>query len=93
MHHAMRVLAAIELGTPPFHAGIGRAFEKIDFIDARQPLELVEREDQRPVDKAVQHQPVVGRIDLCNAAMMALKAQPVGRDDSVQLMQRREAHR
>ena len=45
MHHAVRVLAAIELGAAPFHAGIGRAFEKIDFVDARQTLELVERED------------------------------------------------
>ena len=35
MHHAMRVLAAIELGTSPFHAGIGGAFEKIDLVDPR----------------------------------------------------------
>ena len=93
MHHAMRVLAAIELGTPPFHAGIGRAFEKIDLIDPRQPLELVECEDERLFDKAMQHQPVVRRIDLCDAAVMTLKAEPVGGDDSVQLVQRREAYR
>src|SRR5262249_41681646 len=47
MHHAMRVLAAIKLGTSPFHAGIGRAFEKIDLADPRQALELIEVKDER----------------------------------------------
>ena len=93
MHHAVGVLAAIELGAAPFHAGIGRAFEKIDPVDARQPLEVVQREDQRLVDEAVHHQPVVARVDLRDAAMMALEAEPVRRDDAVELMQRREAHR
>ena len=93
MHHAVSVLAAIELGAAPFHAGIGGTFEKIDLVDARQPHELVEREDQRLFDEAVQHQPIVGRIDLRNAAVMPLEAQSIRRDDSVELMQWREADR
>jgi len=93
MHHAMRVLAAVELGTTPLHAGIGRAFEKIDLVDPRQPLELVQCEDERLFDKPVQHQPVIRRIDLGDTAVVAFKAEPVGGDDSVQLVQRREAYR
>src|SRR5262249_25250025 len=55
MHHAVRVLAAIELGASPFHAGISRAFEKIDFVDPRQPLELIEGKDERLFNETVQH--------------------------------------
>ena len=92
MHHAVRVLAAIELGASPFHAGIGGALEEIDFIDARQPLEIVQREDQRLIDQPVHHQAVVVRIDLRDATVMAFEAEPVRRDDAVELMQRRKAH-
>ncbi len=93
MHHAVGVLAAVELGAAPFHAGIGGAFQEMDAVDARQALDVLEREDQRLVDQAVQHQPVIVRIDLGDAAMMALEAQAVGRDDAVELVQRREGDR
>ena len=93
MHHAVGVLAAVELRAAPLHAGIGGAFEEIDPVDARKALEIVEREDQRLVDQAVHHQPVVVRIDLGDAAVMALEAEPVRRDDAVELVQRREADR
>ena len=93
MNHAMRVLAAIELGTSPFHARIGRAFEKIDLVDPRQPLELVKCEDERFFNKAMQHQPIVRRINPRDAAVVTFKAKPVGGNDSVELVQRRETHR
>ncbi len=93
MHHAVGVLTAVELGAAPFHAGIGGAFEKIDPVDARQTLELIERKNQRLFDQAMQHQPIVGWIDLGNAAMMAFEAQSIRRNDAVELMQRREADR
>ena len=48
---------------------------------------------QRLVDQAVDDQPVVLRIDLGDAAVVALEAEPVRRDDAVELVQRREAHR
>ncbi len=83
MDHAVGVLAAVELGAAPLHAGIGGAFEKINSVDARQPLEVFEREDQRLVDQPMQHQPVVVRIDFGDAAVVALEAQTVRRDDSV----------
>src|SRR6476620_1241861 len=49
--------------TMPFHAGISGAFEKIDLVDPRQPLELVQCEDEWLFDKPVQYQPVIRRID------------------------------
>jgi hypothetical protein len=67
--------------------------EEVDPVDAREALEIGEREDQRLVDQPVDDQPVVLRIDLRDAAMMALEAEPVRRDDAVELVQRREAHR
>ena len=93
MHHAVRVLAAIELRAAPFHSGIRRAFAEIRAVDARHALEIIEREDQRLVDEAVHDQPVIGRIDFGDAGMMPLEAEPVRRDDAVERMERREADR
>jgi hypothetical protein len=64
VHHAVRELAAVELRAAPLHAGVGRAFEEVDAVHApREALEVVHREHQRLVDEAVDHQPVLGRID------------------------------
>jgi hypothetical protein len=93
MDHAVGELAAVELRAAPLHAGIGGAFEKIDVILARHPLDVFHREDQRLVDEAMDHEPVIGRVDLGDAAVMALEAQAGRRDDAVELMQRREIHR
>jgi hypothetical protein len=43
--------------------------------------------------QAIDDQAMVRRVDLGHAAVMALEAEPVGRDDAVQLVQRREADR
>ena len=56
-------------------------------------LQILHREDQRTIDQAVQHQPVLRRIDRGNAAMMALVEQSVRRDDAVELLQRRRLGR
>jgi hypothetical protein len=93
MHHAMGVLAAVELRAAPLHAGVRGAFEEVDTVHAREALQAREREDQLFLDQPVHDQPVVFRIDLGDAAMMALEAQPVRRDDAVELVQRREADR
>jgi hypothetical protein len=73
--HAVGELAAVELRAAPLHAAIGRAFEEIGAVDAAgEALEVVHGEDQRLVDEAVDHQPVLGRIDLGDAAVMTLEA-------------------
>jgi hypothetical protein len=91
--HAVGELAAIQLRAAPLHAAIGRAFEEVDPVFAREALQVLHGEDQRRVDQAVDHQPVIGRIDDRRAAMVTLEAQPVRRDDAVKLMQRREVDR
>ena len=93
MHHAVRVLAAVELRAAPFHSGIGGAFAEMRAVDARHALQIIEREDQRLVDQAMHDQPVIGRIDFGDAGMMPLEAQSVRRDDAVERVDRREAHR
>ena len=91
--HAVRELTAVELRAPPLHTGIRRAFEKMDLVHPRHALDVFHGEDKRLVDEPVDHQPVVGRVDLGNAAMMALEAKSGRRDNSVEPMQRREVHR
>jgi hypothetical protein len=93
VHHAVGELAAIELGAAPFHAGIGRAFEEVDVIAAREAHQVLHGEDQRLVHQAVDHQPVLGRVHVCNAGMVTLETQPVRGNDAVKVMQRREVHR
>ena len=91
--HAVGELTAVELRALPLHAGIGRAFEERDPVDAGEALDVLQRQHQRLLDEAVDHQPMLGRIDLGDAAMVALEAQAVRGDDSLQLVQRREADR
>jgi hypothetical protein len=43
--------------------------------------------------EAVDHQPIVGRINFGKAAVMALETKPRRRDDPIQGMKRREIHR
>ena len=57
--HAMGELDAVQLRARPFHAGIGGAFAEVDVVLAREALEILVGEDQRPVDEAVDHEPVV----------------------------------
>ena len=59
----------------------------------REAADVVHGEDQRPVDQAMQHQPVLRRIDGRDAAMMAFVEQPVRRDDAVEILQRRPSGR
>ena len=93
MDHAVGELRPVELGAAPLHAGIGGTFAEIHPVDARHPLDVVEREDERPIDQAMQHEPVVGGIELGDAGMVTLEAQSVGCDHAVERVQRGEADR
>jgi hypothetical protein len=90
VHHAVGKLAAVELRAAPLHAGIRRAFEEVDPVHARHALDVLHREHQWLIDQAIDHQTVACRIDFRDAAVVALEAEPGRRDDSVQLMERRE---
>ncbi len=94
VHHAVRVLAAVQLRAAPLHAAIRRAFEEIDAVHpVRETLQILEREDHRLFDQAVDHQAVLRRIDFGDAAVMTLETKSARRDDAVELMERREIHR
>jgi len=48
------ILHAIQLGAPPFHAGVRRALDEMDAVYGRQPHQIGDGEFQRPVDEAMQ---------------------------------------
>ena len=91
--HAVGELQRIELRRAPFHAAIRRALDEVDARHRRKALDVLHGQQQRPVDEAVDHQPVLLRIDRGAAAVVALEEQAVGGDDAGLILQRREADR
>ena len=89
--HAVGELQGIELRGAPLHAAIGAAFDEMDARDLRKAHDVLHRQQQRPLDEAVDHQAMFCRIDIRASGMMALEEQAVRRDDAVQVLQRREA--
>ena len=92
-HHAVGELAGIELSTPPFHAGIGGAFGEVEMALGRHAPDVVHGEHQLVFHHAVDHQPVLRRVDLGDAAMVTLEMQTVRRDEAVEIVERREIDR
>ncbi len=89
----MGELDAVQLGARPFHAGIRRALAEVDVVLPRKPFEVIIGEDQRAIDKAVDHQPVVFLAQLNRTGMVAFKRAALRRDRAVERMDRREVDR
>ena len=83
MDHAVGELNTVELGTRPFHARVGGAFEEVDVVLAREAHEVLHREDELLVDETVDHQTVLGRVDMGRAAVVTFEADTVGGDDAI----------
>ena len=84
----MGELTAIKLCATPFHAGIGGTFQEIDPVFPWKTHQVLHGENQRRVDKSMDHQPVLTGVDLGNAAVVALETQAVRCDDPVKFMKR-----
>ena len=71
---------------------VAEALDEVNARHGRQPLQLVHREDQRPIDHAVDHQFVLARIDVRHerAAMRRHVVERRRRDDADRVLQRRE---
>ena len=91
--HAVAELQRVHLRGAPVHAAIGRAFDEMDARYRWKAKDVLHGEQQRPLDEPVNHQLVLRRIDVGPARMVALEEQSIGRDDAVQFLQRRKAHR
>ena len=91
--HAMGELRPVQLGSGPFHAGIGRAFTEIHVIFARKALQIGIGKHQRRVHKPIDHQPVIFFLQLDRTRMVALERTALRRDRPVQRMDRREVDR
>ena len=78
---------------PPRHSPplLPEHSRKMDARDRRQAADLVDGEDERAIDEAVDRQRVRRRIDLGDAGMMALEVERRRRDDPVGVVQRRPA--
>ena len=77
-------------GPRPLRRAVARALDHVDAGHRRQPLDLGERQDKPPPHEAVDEQSVPSRVDVGNAGMVALEVELRRRDDSVQVLQRRE---
>jgi hypothetical protein len=91
MHHPMCELTSVQLRAAPFHSGIGGALAEMRSVDPRHPLDVIESENERFVDKPVQDEPVVSRVNFSDASMVPFEAEPVGGDWPVESVQGREA--
>jgi hypothetical protein len=93
--HAVGVLAGRHGDVAPLHAAVGATFDEVEAAHRRQPHQLVHRPDHRRPDElrvvAVDHQPVLARVDVPPALVVALEVHPRGGDDAEQALQRREA--
>ena len=72
---------------------VGAALDEVDARDAGQAHQIVHGEHALALHQAVDHQAVLGGIDVPPALVVALEVQAAGRDDAEQALQRREAHR
>ena len=68
---------------------VAGAFDEGDARLHRIARQRLEREHQRPLHQAVDHQPMLVGIDVRNAGMAALEMQPGRRDHAFEQMQRR----
>ena len=73
--------------------GVAGTFEEVDPRHGWKSRQIVHGEDERPLDQSMHHQPVLRRIDRRNPGMVALIMQAVRGDDSVQVLERRQAER
>ena len=87
----MRVLAGGHGDVAPFHAGVGAAFDKVKPAHRRQAHDLVHRKNHGRLDQtvicAIDHQAVLGRVDVPPALVVALKMQTAGCHDTKQGLQ------
>ena len=68
---------------------VADALEKVDAGHRRKPLQFVDREHQRPINKAVEHEFVLGRVDVGEAIeMLRREVQRCQRDDADRLAER-----
>jgi hypothetical protein len=84
-------LQRIHLRGAPLHAAIGRAFDEVNARHRWKAHDVFHGENERTLDQTMDHQPVLIRIDVRPACMMALEKQAVRCDDAMQVLQRRKA--
>jgi hypothetical protein len=65
---------------------VARTFQKINVRLGRKADNVVHRENERPLDKTVEQQPMLIRIDRRHPGMMPLEMQTIRRDDPMQVL-------
>ena len=88
--HAVGVLNGGHRHVAPFGRGVGAAFDEVDARNAGQAHQVVHGEDAFALDQTVDHQAVLGRIDVPPALVVTLKVQAAGRDDAEEALKWRK---
>ena len=78
-------------GFRPLREGIAGALQEVGHGDGGEALQVIHREERGPLDQAMDHQPVLARIDGRNATERDLVEEGIGRERPVQIGQGREA--
>ena len=80
----------MNISTVSCAAAVAGTLDEPDDRCAREPLQLREREDGRPIDHAVNQQRVLLRVDRWHATVMALEVEVGWRDDAIEILERSE---
>src|SRR5690606_22837534 len=72
----------------PLAAGVPRALVEVDHGCGWESLDVIHGEDRGPIDHAMDHQAMFGRIDVGDTCMVTLEEEAVRGHRSVQVRQR-----
>ena len=87
----MRLLHRCRGRLQPVGQAVARALHEVELRHRRVAHQVAHREFERLTHHAVNHELVLGRVDLRRTVVMALVDQAVRRDDAVLVLQRRHA--
>ena len=90
--HAVCVLHRGDRHIAPLHAGIGATFDEMKSTDRGQAHQIVHGEHLGRFHQTVDHETMLGRIDVPPALVMTFEMQATGRDDAKQRLQGRKRH-
>ena len=92
-NHAVGVLHRGHGHIAPLHRRVGAALDEMKARHRGQTHDFVHGEHLGCFDHAVDHEAVLGRVDVPPPLVVPLKMQTAGRDDAKQRLQRRKRHR
>ena len=66
----------------PLHPGVGATLDEMDSRNRWQTHQIIHREDHRGLHQSVDHETVLGGVDVVPPLVVALEVKPGRRDDA-----------